>query len=183
MMNPTHTPVQAQPARVGQGAHGTPVFDAQALQRLQALDPNGQSHLLARVLKAFEVSLQRLSGQLQLGRAQADLTAVRHVVHTLKSSSASVGALRLAQLCADVETRLRGLPAASSVQGRAAAAPGAGAAAACDERLAMAAASFDMGTVDAVLDEMRRVHAAMPDLLASAAGPATGLPGAVAQAG
>jgi len=32
---------------------------------------------------------------------------VRHVVHTLKSSSASIGAIKLSQLCAEIENMIR----------------------------------------------------------------------------
>ena len=35
------------------------------------------------------------------------MPAVRQVVHTLKSSSASIGALRLSRLCAEIETAIR----------------------------------------------------------------------------
>jgi HPt (histidine-containing phosphotransfer) domain-containing protein len=59
------------------------------------------------VLRAFDTSLQRLLGQLEQARAAGDITAMRHVAHTLKSSSASVGALELSRICADIERRLR----------------------------------------------------------------------------
>ena len=85
----------------------TRVLDAQALDRLRELDPTGTNGLLARVLKAFEGSLQRLLQQLQDARGTADHAAMRHVAHTLKSSSASVGALELSKLCADIERRIR----------------------------------------------------------------------------
>ena len=44
------------------------------------------------------------------------MQAVRHAVHTLKSSSASIGAMRLSRLCAEIEAAVRqeafaGLPA------------------------------------------------------------------------
>jgi HPt (histidine-containing phosphotransfer) domain-containing protein len=165
---------------------GRPVFDQLALQRLQALDPSGQNHLLMRVMKAFDVSLQRLSSQLQMAREQRDLTAMRHVVHTLKSSSASMGALRLAQLCADVETRLRGLVAMPPLPADAGTAAWHEASAAADDGAGAGAgtvSTFDIRSVDAVLEEMRRVHAALPDLLASVASAAAHLPGAVAPAG
>ena len=47
------------------------------------------------------------------------MAAIRHVAHTLKSSSASIGAVKLSQLCADIETmsregRIDGLPEAMS---------------------------------------------------------------------
>ncbi len=83
------------------------VLDALALARLQELDPAGNGGLVTRVLAAYTQSLQRLLEQLRLARQDADVQAQRSVAHTLKSSSASVGALELAALCADVERRLR----------------------------------------------------------------------------
>ena len=37
----------------------------------------------------------------------ADLAGVRHVAHTLKSSAASVGGMRLSGICAEIESRIR----------------------------------------------------------------------------
>lgn len=88
----------------------TGVLDAEALARLRDLDPGGKAGLLARVLATYTQSLQRLLGQLQAGRDEGDTQAQRHVAHTLKSSSASVGALALSALCAEVERRLRDGP-------------------------------------------------------------------------
>ena len=83
------------------------LLDAAALQRLRELDPKGQNQLLERVLNAFEASVSRLVPQLLQARAAADSAAVRHVAHTLKSSSASIGALTLSQMCADIEAMIR----------------------------------------------------------------------------
>jgi HPt (histidine-containing phosphotransfer) domain-containing protein len=83
------------------------VLDAGALQRLRELDPNGDNQLLPRVMKAFESSAGRLLPQLRDASRAGDNVGVRHVAHTLKSSSASIGALKLSQLCADIETRIR----------------------------------------------------------------------------
>jgi len=83
------------------------VLDADALERLRELDPHGQSRLLERVLRAFESSASRLSRQFDEARRAGDMHGVRHVVHTLKSSSASIGALTLARLCAEIETAIR----------------------------------------------------------------------------
>ena len=85
----------------------TPVLDEAALQRLRDLDPGGKSRLLERVLRAFEGSVARLGAQLVEARAKNDMQSVRHAVHTLKSSSASVGALRLSRLCAEIEAAVR----------------------------------------------------------------------------
>jgi hypothetical protein len=59
--------------------------------------------------------MARLLGQLAAARLPFDPAAVKLVTHTLKSSSASVGALTLAALCATAEQalredRLEGLP-------------------------------------------------------------------------
>jgi HPt (histidine-containing phosphotransfer) domain-containing protein len=83
------------------------VLDEACLQRLRELDPDGTSQVVERVLRAFEASLQRLLPQAVQALGQGDHHAVRHVVHTLKSSSASVGALELSQRCGDIENRLR----------------------------------------------------------------------------
>ena len=83
------------------------VLDAQALARLAALDPGGAAGLVVRVLGTYRQSLGRLLEQLQVARSEFDLQGQRHVAHTLKSSSASVGALALSALCAEAEGRLR----------------------------------------------------------------------------
>jgi len=83
------------------------VLDASALERLRELDPKGQNQLLARVIEAFETSAARLVPQLQDARRAGDTAGIRHVAHTLKSSSASIGALKLSQLCADIEAKIR----------------------------------------------------------------------------
>ncbi len=82
-------------------------FDAVALERLRELDPDGRHGVLQRVLTAFETSLARMLAQLAAEREVGDASVVASVAHTLKSSSASVGAVALSQACADVERRLR----------------------------------------------------------------------------
>ncbi len=82
-------------------------LDAVALQRLRDLDPSGGGRLVQRVLRAFDGSLQRLVPQLVAARASGDEAGIRHVAHTLKSSSTSVGALALAALCGEIEAVVR----------------------------------------------------------------------------
>ncbi len=83
------------------------ILDADALQRLRDLDPQGKNRLLERVLGAFETSAARLSKQLGEARQGSGMDGVRLVAHTLKSSSASIGALELSRLCAEIETQIR----------------------------------------------------------------------------
>lgn len=87
-------------------------LDAQALNRLRELDPDGRHGVVHRVLTAFEGSLARMCTVLeaQASANAADEGVVNGIAHTLKSSSASVGALALARACAEVEHRLRQSP-------------------------------------------------------------------------
>jgi HPt (histidine-containing phosphotransfer) domain-containing protein len=84
-----------------------PRLDADALARLQELDPDGRHGVVRRVLEAFETSLVRMLVQLQVQASASDAVAVSRVAHTLKSSAASVGALALSQRCAEIEKKRR----------------------------------------------------------------------------
>jgi HPt (histidine-containing phosphotransfer) domain-containing protein len=83
------------------------VLDSAALARLIELDPKGENQLLERVLRAFQSSVARLRPQAEAARLSDDQATLRLFAHTLKSSSASIGALRLSQLCAQVEAAIR----------------------------------------------------------------------------
>lgn len=83
------------------------MLDEIALGKLRELDPDGRRGVVKRVLTAFDSSLDRWISQLEGQPDPADVAAVAHIAHTLKSSAASVGAKDLARACADVELRLR----------------------------------------------------------------------------
>lgn len=88
-------------------AAGASPLDAHTLAQLSQLDPTGANRLIARVLGAYHGSLARLRGQLAQARVSGDLAAARLAAHTLKSASASIGALRLSSLCAEAEHAAR----------------------------------------------------------------------------
>ncbi|HET8870479.1 MAG TPA: response regulator [Aquabacterium sp.] len=83
------------------------IFDSESLRRLRELDPKGDNKLIERVAKAFETSVGRLLPQLEESIKAEDNAGIVHVVHTLKSSSASIGALKLSHQCAEVESMIR----------------------------------------------------------------------------
>jgi histidine phosphotransfer protein HptB len=85
------------------------LLDPEAIRRLRELDPGGSNKLLERVVNAFSGSLDRLLPELARARTGTtpDLAVVRHISHTLKSSSASLGALTLSARCADIEAMAR----------------------------------------------------------------------------
>jgi histidine phosphotransfer protein HptB len=101
-----------EPGHGGEGA-GAPVLDLHALDRLRDLDPQGTQGVLPRVLRAYEQSLLRHGDDLRAAMAAGDTERVSRIAHTLKSSSASVGALRLSRLCAELERAMRTEPLAA----------------------------------------------------------------------
>jgi HPt (histidine-containing phosphotransfer) domain-containing protein len=89
------------------GAAARPVLDAACMAELRALDPDGKAQLVKRVLATYQGSLAKLVQQLRVAHADEEWEQVSRVAHTLKSSSASIGALALSALCADIERLLR----------------------------------------------------------------------------
>jgi CheY-like chemotaxis protein/HPt (histidine-containing phosphotransfer) domain-containing protein len=104
---PILMPGVAAPAEVAPGLTVNDVLDAMALARLRDLDPGGHNKVFERVVHAFEVSSERLLPQLEESFTTNNAAGVHHVAHTLKSSSASIGALKLSKLCADMEAMAR----------------------------------------------------------------------------
>ena len=90
-----------------EGTTARPVLDAACMAELRALDPDGKAQLVKRVLVTYQASLAKLVGQLREARADGTWDQVSRVAHTLKSSSASIGALALSTLCAEIERLLR----------------------------------------------------------------------------
>ncbi len=97
-------PPEGAAARGGAGGAG-PVLDPDAIERLRQLDPDGSQGMLERVLRAYESSLSRQLGEISGSFDEPDRLA--RAAHTLKSSSAAIGALVFSQRCADVEQMLR----------------------------------------------------------------------------
>jgi HPt (histidine-containing phosphotransfer) domain-containing protein len=64
--------------------------------------------VLVDLLDTYLEESSGLVDTIQKGTNSGDLTIVLRPAHSLKSSSASIGAMRLSKLCADLETHLRG---------------------------------------------------------------------------
>jgi histidine phosphotransfer protein HptB len=87
-----------------------PLLDSAAIERLRELDPSGSQGIVQRVLRAYENALLRQLDELAVAEAAREWERVSRIAHTLKSSSASVGALSLSRRCAEVERLLRVQP-------------------------------------------------------------------------
>ena len=110
-------PAEGGPA----GVHlaGQPLLDPDSIERLHQLDPSGQQGVVQRVLRAYESSLSRHLDEIAQAFAGGDSERQARSAHTLKSSSAAIGALGFAQRCADLEQLVRhdkGVPGSDLVE-------------------------------------------------------------------
>lgn len=113
-------PVDAAGASGGGGSEASSaavVLDPDAIERLRQLDPSGTQGMVERVLRAYLGSLQ--SHLDQIDAAPDDQQLLVRTAHTLKSSSAAVGAMDFSRRCAEVEHQIRQqqtLPSPSQLQ-------------------------------------------------------------------
>ena len=84
-----------------------PLLDQGALTELQQLQRPGQPNVVHKCITTYLTDAQHLSAALQRSITEGDNATLREVAHSLKSSSAQVGARRLAELCKDLEQLAR----------------------------------------------------------------------------
>ncbi len=80
------------------------LIDSHALKAIASLQRPGKPDLLNKIVELFKSESPKSIASLQQGLDLADLNIVRNAAHTLKSSSAYVGATRLSERCRDLET-------------------------------------------------------------------------------
>ena len=91
------------------------VLDEQVLDSLATLPQAGDKDLVSQVIQSYINSSLDLLTRLGEAIDRADAECIRTAAHSLKSSSANVGAVRLAELCASIETSTRASDRASAV--------------------------------------------------------------------
>ncbi len=78
-------------------------IDEAALDAIRALEQPGTDSLLNRIIKLFLDESADLQDQIGAAVAQANADALRKSAHSLKSSSANVGALQVSEISRDLE--------------------------------------------------------------------------------
>ena len=102
---------QTQPSSL-QGSASTSsgdmdVIDKQVLSQLRELQNADDPYLLKRVLNLYLVESPKIIARMKLGVQQDSLLETERMSHSLKSSSANVGATALASLCGDLHLATR----------------------------------------------------------------------------
>ncbi|MCC7082434.1 MAG: response regulator [Burkholderiales bacterium] len=92
------------PAREGGGGSAEAVLDRAALAAIRALERPGSGDLLRRVLDRYAEDAPRLVASMRAAAANDDAHALQIAAHTLKSASANVGAMALAEMCKNLES-------------------------------------------------------------------------------
>jgi HPt (histidine-containing phosphotransfer) domain-containing protein len=95
------------PAAPAPSLDDTPVLDREALRRIRDLGGDKRPRLLSEVIEIFRREVPRQLAALELAWGRRDLAGVAIAAHSLKSSCAHVGAMRLAAACARIEADLR----------------------------------------------------------------------------
>jgi CheY-like chemotaxis protein len=98
---PVAVPAAPEPADAAE------VLDRRVLDQLGALRMNGKPDLLARTIKLYLVESPKLMQKLKQAALANDAPQIVRSAHSLKSSSANVGATLLSRYCADLETSAR----------------------------------------------------------------------------
>ncbi len=81
------------------------MFDPSALAAIRQLHPLGGEDLVARIVRLYETEAPKLIDRLHSAMRGADAEEIRRAAHSLKSCSGNVGAMRVAKLCKELESR------------------------------------------------------------------------------
>jgi two-component system sensor histidine kinase/response regulator len=106
---PHAAPAQSQAAESAGRAPVKPaeVIERQVLEQLGKVLTNGKAELLTRVLNLYLTESPKLMHKLKQASAKGEASEIVRNAHSLKSSSANVGAMGLSRYCADIEASAR----------------------------------------------------------------------------
>ncbi len=82
-------------------------IDMKTLESMRPLQRQGQTDVVTRVVRLYLANAPATFQELQTAADKGDTATVFRLAHSLKSSSAMVGALRLSELCKTLEARAR----------------------------------------------------------------------------
>ena len=81
--------------------------DLSVLRNLEKLQIDGEASVVGNIIEAYLNGSQPLVTQLREMHATKDLESLQRTAHSLKSSSANVGAIRLSTMSKDLEMKCK----------------------------------------------------------------------------
>jgi signal transduction histidine kinase/DNA-binding response OmpR family regulator len=95
------------PSKVSRSAANKVTLDSSAIDAVRQLDPDGSDRLLARLIALYRDDSSQLLADIDNGMRAGDADAIARAAHTLKSSSANLGATNVAAIARQIETAAR----------------------------------------------------------------------------
>jgi signal transduction histidine kinase/CheY-like chemotaxis protein len=96
------------PSKVSRSAANKVALDHSAIVAVRQLDPDGNDRLLSRLIALYRDDSSQLLADIDNGMKVSDAEAVARAAHTLKSSSANLGATNVATVARQIEHAARG---------------------------------------------------------------------------
>jgi HPt (histidine-containing phosphotransfer) domain-containing protein len=96
------------PSKVSRSAANKVTLDHSAIEAVRQLDPDGQDRLLSRLIALYRDDSSQLLADMENGLKVGDTESVARAAHTLKSSSANLGATNVAAIARQIEHLARG---------------------------------------------------------------------------
>jgi HPt (histidine-containing phosphotransfer) domain-containing protein len=108
-------PERDEEATASQSADDSaPVLDLSVIELIRDMERRGASRLFERLVRTYVSTSAKLVADLEHALVRRDATALRHASHTLKSSSANLGATQLSQRFGTIERQARAEDLASA---------------------------------------------------------------------
>jgi HPt (histidine-containing phosphotransfer) domain-containing protein len=79
------------------------VLDQSAIARIQALQRDGAPPVLLRIINIYLDAAPKLIAEIRAAVETCDALRLQRAAHSLKSSSANLGAAKLSELCKELE--------------------------------------------------------------------------------
>jgi len=96
------------PSKVSRSAANKVTLDHSAIDAVRQLDPDGQDRLLSRLIALYRDDSSQLLADIENALKVGDTESVARAAHTLKSSSANLGAANVAAIARQIEHAARG---------------------------------------------------------------------------
>src|SRR4051812_11499774 len=96
------------PSNVSRSAANKITLDHSAIEAVRQLDPDGQDRLLSRLIALYRDDSSQLLADIDNAMTAGDAEGVARAAHTLKSSSANLGATNVAAIARQIEHSARG---------------------------------------------------------------------------
>jgi len=95
------------PSKVSRSAANKVTLDHSAIEAVRQLDPDGNDRLLSRLIALYRDDSSQLLADMDNGMKAGDADVVARAAHTLKSSSANLGATNVAAIARQIEHAAR----------------------------------------------------------------------------